>query len=245
MEPLGLLSPGDPIAIEDGLAVTEALSNLIAVIGPKRDDNVASNLTLGTAVMVLDRFRASLKEHVMQVFPDDRQRAMLLYAASAAPPGSVDWWAWATTFSLSNPEKRLLADLDTARANVPGPAEAADRRMVYRYFNNIGEVGVDGVLLHLAEFLATHRPTPRPVEWGNLLDQVASPLLDAFFNHHDEQIAPTPLLTGDDLQRRFGLAPGPLIGQLLDQLLEEQAAGEITTQQEALLFVKRLIDQQS
>ncbi len=44
-----------------------------------------------------------------------------------------------------------------------------------------------------------------------------------------------PLLRGDEL----GIPPGPLVGELLDLVAEERAAGTISTREEALGFVRR------
>jgi hypothetical protein len=195
--------------------------------------------------MILDRFRAQLQQHLSAAFAEDRRRASLLYVAVIAEPNTIDWRRWSAIYGLSNPEKRLLVDLDAARGALPGIAAASDQRTIYRYFKHIGEAGIDGVLLMLAEFLASHLPTPNAIEWGDLLEHVASPLLDAFFNHYEDQISPNLLLSGDDLQRIFGLAPGPMIGRIIEGLQEEQAAGAVGTQKEALQFVKRFLEQQS
>ena len=243
LAPLGVLPQDDPADVAARLAVVEALSGLLSAISPARTDDTAADLVLGTAVMILDRFRASLQVHFETTFADERRRDALLCLAAASAPGSVDWRQWAVTYCLSNPERNLLGNLDIARQNTPGLAEASDRRAVYRYFKRSREASVDGVLLLLAEYLAASLPTPDAVAWGSLLEDVAAPLLDAYFNHYDEWIAPTPLLTGEDLQSQFSLEPGPVIGQVLDALLEAQAAGEIGTQKEALQFVKRFLSQ--
>jgi tRNA nucleotidyltransferase/poly(A) polymerase len=44
-----------------------------------------------------------------------------------------------------------------------------------------------------------------------------------------------PLVRGGE----FGLPPGPLIGRLLEEIEEERAAGEISTREEALAYVRR------
>jgi tRNA nucleotidyltransferase/poly(A) polymerase len=44
-----------------------------------------------------------------------------------------------------------------------------------------------------------------------------------------------PLVRGAEL----GLPPGPLIGQVLEEIAEERAAGEITTREEALAYARR------
>jgi hypothetical protein len=49
------------------------------------------------------------------------------------------------------------------------------------------------------------------------------------------------LINGDDLQSRFKLQPGPLIGNLLARLEESQAVGEVSTQEEAQKFIQSIL----
>ncbi|NMC78002.1 MAG: polynucleotide adenylyltransferase, partial [Chloroflexi bacterium] len=51
------------------------------------------------------------------------------------------------------------------------------------------------------------------------------------------------LLTGDDLMRQFALAPGPLIGELLQRVREAQACGEVATPDEALRLVETALNE--
>ena len=55
---------------------------------------------------------------------------------------------------------------------------------------------------------------------------------------------PRPLLDGHDLMQRLALSPGPQVGTLLDEMLEAQAAGEITTSDEALVFARGWLSRQ-
>ncbi|MHB8060330.1 MAG: hypothetical protein ACYDHO_05810, partial [Gaiellaceae bacterium] len=48
-----------------------------------------------------------------------------------------------------------------------------------------------------------------------------------------------PLLRGDEL----AVAPGPLVGELLDLIAEERAAGTISTREEALELVRRRLEE--
>lgn len=245
LAPFGLLPTDHAATVEKRLTLVEILSNLLNAISPSRNDDTAADLLLGTAVMILDRYRASLQAHLSAAFVDERRHAELLVLAGVSLPGSVNWRKWAVTYCLSNPEKSLLVSLDAARQALPGLSDPSDRRAIYRYFKPAGEAGVDAVLLMLAEYLAANLPTPSALAWGNLLEHAAAPLLDAFFNHHAEQIAPAPLLTGDDLQQQFGLTPSPQLGEILSALVEEQAAGQIETQKEAIQFVERFLRKQS
>jgi len=118
-------------------------------------------------------------------------------------------------------------------------AERVTRRAIYRYFRATACAGVDVVLLSLADHLATWGPDLKERRWGRRLD-VAQTLLAHWFERHEETVAPPPLITGDDLMDELGLEPGPEIGRLLEAVREAQAAGEVTTPEEALALAARL-----
>jgi hypothetical protein len=44
---------------------------------------------------------------------------------------------------------------------------------------------------------------------------------------------------GHDVIDRFGIGPGPKVGEVLEAVREAQAAGEITTREEALAYIER------
>jgi hypothetical protein len=46
-----------------------------------------------------------------------------------------------------------------------------------------------------------------------------------------------PLLRGEDVMARFGLAPGPAVGRLLERAREAQALGLVATRDEALAYL--------
>jgi hypothetical protein len=62
-------------------------------------------------------------------------------------------------------------------------------------------------------------------------------MLESYFRHRAERIEPAPLFDGRRIMAAFGLKPGPQIGQLIDGLREAQAAGEVTTENEALAWL--------
>src|SRR5581483_6236898 len=49
-----------------------------------------------------------------------------------------------------------------------------------------------------------------------------------------EQGPPPPLVRGDELARRPGIAPGPELGSLLEELAAARYAGEIDTPEQAV-----------
>jgi putative nucleotidyltransferase with HDIG domain len=112
-------------------------------------------------------------------------------------------------------------------------------RAVYRYFRATSCAGVDVVLLSLADHLATWGPNLDEQRWAQRLD-VAETLLLHWFERHEQTVAPPPLVTGDDLMAELGLEAGPEIGRLLEAVREAQAAGEVTTREQALALAGRL-----
>ena len=103
-------------------------------------------------------------------------------------------------------------------------------------------MGVDICLLSLADTLATYGDTLPHDQWMAELE-VCITLLEAWWERQNDVIRPLRLLTGFDLQEKFGLKPGPLIGRLLAGLEEAQACGEVVDQAEALLFVQNWLEQ--
>jgi tRNA nucleotidyltransferase/poly(A) polymerase len=54
---------------------------------------------------------------------------------------------------------------------------------------------------------------------------------------------PPPPLRGDELARRLGLAPGPVVGQLVAALAEEQAAGAVESRADAERFAREWLEE--
>ena len=118
--------------------------------------------------------------------------------------------------------------------------ERVTRRAVYRYFRATGCAGVDVVLLSLADHLSTWGPNLQEERWTRRLE-VAQTLLTHCFEHYEETVDPALLLSGNDLMVGLALESGPRIGRLLGAIREAQAAGEISTREEALDLARRLV----
>ncbi|MFU8826163.1 MAG: hypothetical protein ACNA70_01585 [Brevefilum sp.] len=111
-----------------------------------------------------------------------------------------------------------------------------DRRRIYRFFKSAGDAGVAIGVYTLADILATEAESLKPDVWESALIIVRM-IFSAWWEAHAGIVSPVPLLDGRELQAEFGLAPGVLIGELLMQLVEEQAAGIIVTKDQARSFV--------
>ncbi|NHZ72237.1 MAG: HDIG domain-containing protein, partial [Aquificales bacterium] len=112
------------------------------------------------------------------------------------------------------------------------------RRAIYRYFRATQETGLDIGLLSLADHLATHDGIGDEAQWQNLLTVVAE-LFRHYFEQYEKTVAPEPLINGRDLMQILNLSPSPEIGRILRLVQEAQAAGEISTRQQALEFAQQ------
>ena len=111
-------------------------------------------------------------------------------------------------------------------------------RAIYRYFRDVGDVGIDTLYLSLADHLATRGPDLLPDQWEYHTQLVAYILKEHF---KQKKAAPLKLINGNDLIDVFGLKPGAEMGELLESIREAQASGELTTREEALEYVRKYL----
>ncbi|MDX1412908.1 MAG: DUF5678 domain-containing protein [Candidatus Promineifilaceae bacterium] len=136
-----------------------------------------------------------------------------------------------------NQVKQIVAGHMRPLLLVQAQGGSPSRRAVYRYFRTTGQNGLDIGLLALADHLATYDGPGESEVWSKLVDLVTT-LFKYYFEKHDEAVKPAPLLSGRDLIA-LGIEQGPDIGRILRLIEEIQAAGEISTREEALEFARR------
>lgn len=125
-----------------------------------------------------------------------------------------------------------------AQATPPSP------RARFRFLRDAGNEALAVILLHIADHCATLGPTLTPKTLQPYLAltlDLVRPLLEA--KHHEAM--PSPLLSGKDLIQRFGLNPGPLIGELLAGLQEAQAVGDVSSLDQAFAWVQLQVQQRN
>jgi len=111
------------------------------------------------------------------------------------------------------------------------------RRTLYRYLHACAPVQADVTLLSVADRLATRgRSSERAIE-AHL--RLAAGVLDEALRWH-EQPQPAPLLRGDELGGELGIAPGPALGRLLEELAEARFAGEVSSREEAVSYARAI-----
>jgi poly(A) polymerase len=111
------------------------------------------------------------------------------------------------------------------------------RRTVFAYLRRCAPVEVDVTLLSVADRLATRGDRARESIDAHL--RPAQAMLGDALRWRAEG-PPAPLLRGDELAEELGLATGPRVGELLEELAAAQYAGELTTRAQALAFASAL-----
>ncbi|MBI2851611.1 MAG: HD domain-containing protein [Chloroflexi bacterium] len=135
-------------------------------------------------------------------------------------------------------ETEILHHLRPTQMTQPD-STAPTRRAMYRYFRDTGDAGIDILFLSLADHLATRGPNINLTYWREHA-QVVEYVLSQQFTQKDI-VSPSRLLDGHDLISIFALSPGPKIGELLEAVREAQAAGELTTREEAVEYIRQLL----
>ena len=117
--------------------------------------------------------------------------------------------------------------------------ELPSRRAIYRYFRDTGEAGIDILFFSLADHLATRGPFLDLTHWREHAHMVKYVLSQRF--EQESVVSPPKLIDGHDLINVLGINQGPKIGELLEAVREAQASGELTTREEALSYIERLL----
>jgi len=173
------------------------------------------------------------KPGTRQVDPGGRIRFFGHERAGAEIAGAL-----ARGWRCSNVEVKMLRVAIEAhmRPTLLAQEPVLTRRAIYRFYRDTGPFGIDVGFIALADYLATRGPDLSEEGWVKHAETVAR-LWAAYYEQMEDVIAPAPLLSGKDLIE-LGVTPGPEMGELLERVREAQAAGELTTRQEALASVR-------
>ena len=248
---------------EHTLRVMDALQNILSVLSTEHNPDKSASWALGLISVRLGRYRQELRNHLVDSFAQGRKIIGLIYLAAAyhdvGKPGTFQMdedgrirfynhqnfgsdiiKARAEQLRLSNDEAAYLSRIVRNHMRPFWLYQSGfdpSRRAVYRFFRDCGEAGVDICLISLADTMATYGPELTSDIWVGHLSVVRK-LLEAWWERPQENVKPPPLLTGHDLIQTLKLETGPLIGQLLEAIREAQAAGELHTRDEALVFAR-------
>jgi putative nucleotidyltransferase with HDIG domain len=111
------------------------------------------------------------------------------------------------------------------------------RRAVYDYLHATAPVPVDVTVLSVADRLATRGDNAERAIASHL--ELARQMLAEGLAWVDDP--PRPPVRGDELAEALGIAPGPMVGDLLAELQAASFSGEVATREEAIARARQLI----
>ena len=221
--------------MEIAIRRTAALEAMIGELEGIGNREATQALPMGTFLLRLGRFKEPILAYLHDRNSADRCRRTLdLVAAWFMDAPADDFVGKLEKLRLSNAEKTHLMQLLQTRELFSAMRAIPDRRQIYQFFKR---APIDGCFLWLAELQSVPAAERDAQKWLEALEKCEQ-LIDAWCNH-PEVISPLPLVNGKDLMHKFNLMPGRQVGQLLEALQEEQAAGTVTTREEAFHWVQQ------
>jgi tRNA nucleotidyltransferase/poly(A) polymerase len=248
---------------EHTLSVLGYLENILAALTPDYSADDTNDLFTGLLTLRIGRFRERFARHFSESLNTDRSvRAALFLAAlyhDVQKPatktvdeslrirffdhdikGGQVIEERGRAFNLSNDEVERLKKIIQHHmrfhfftTRLEGDKQEPSRKAIYRFFRDAGKAGIDLVLLGLADLRGTQGTTLKQETWTAALD-VARILLENYWEKPQETVAPPRLLDGNELMSALGLAPGRIVGQLLEAIREGQATGKVENREQAL-----------
>jgi poly(A) polymerase len=235
--------------------VISTISELFQVLAARHDPDAVANSTLGLIAIRLGRFRESLSDYLDKELSSGRtQRAWVLLGSlfttcvdrdlsgdhDGSPAGTdrgsktFAASAWSDRYHMSRKEKDwierfLVGDIPQLSEDAGGKKDL----QIHRFYQRTESAGIGIVFGDLASFLAGIDGAPAEDDWESRVN-IARQLLEAFFNRRDEIINVEPLLSGEEIISEFNLKSGPVIGELLQRLIEIQIAEKLNTRNQAL-----------
>jgi len=231
------------------LMLVENLTNIFNVFSYTRTDQTAASFGLGMLAIQLDRYRSRLLTHLGTVWPNDRTHtALLMLAALLYNSGKEDHSGnhsskgaayagfRADGLRLSVAEKSRLITCIRYQSLVYTLQDTTPLS-IYHFWKKLNEAGIDVCLMTLADYLAAKGTQLNQDEWLMLVDRVRI-LLEAWYDKHEQIVSPPALVDGNLLMETLQLKPGPILGELLEQIRVAQVKGEVQNCDSALAYAK-------
>lgn len=129
---------------------------------------------------------------------------------------------------------------------------------IYKFFKELGQAGIPMLLLCWADYTSYVNPRQIPTlmkksvlpvmtmeeakkkeNVGKTLRhmQMLNFLFGKYFNEEKRFTAPVRLIDGRDIMKTLKIAPGPKVGEIMEQVILEQVEGKIKTKEDALRFI--------
>jgi len=150
--------------------------------------------------------------------------------------------AVAQRLRFSNRETELIARLvrHHLRPGFLSREPELTRRAIYRFYKDLEDDGPACLLTWWCDRMATRGPLSRVDQVDQQRSRLEEMLLPYFFKV-EEIVKPPRLVDGHRLMTMLQLAPGPLVGALLEAIEEAQAEGRIHSAEEAMALARELV----
>jgi tRNA nucleotidyltransferase/poly(A) polymerase len=247
------------------LSVISSLEEILFILALEFVPEKANDIFAGLLALRLGKYRQRLNDHFSKPLNTDRSlRGLIFFAAlfhdiskpitkSVDETGRIRFFEHevkgtivavdrASFYNLSNDE---IERLKTIIANhmrfhfftsiMENDKKEPSRKALYRFFRDVGDAGIDLILLGLADVKGTRGHTLTQDTWAAALD-VADIFLENYWDKPEESVRPARLLDGNDIIREYNIQQGPMVGKLLEAIREAQATGKVNTRDEAAAF---------
>lgn len=118
---------------------------------------------------------------------------------------------------------------------------ASSRSQVNRLLKSAGQDWLGVLLVSYADLRVSRRDQRTPPK-ASPAEQVMREIADRYFLEILPMMALDRLITGDEIMDRLNLKPGPLIGEILEQVEALRFDGKIRTPEEALAAARRILE---
>ncbi len=160
-----------------------------------------------------------------------------------ALPGEVTKAVATMTRLHLRPLQLVNAGLRAEDTEGKPPQEAITLTAIRRLMRKAEPYGVGLMLLAAADRAACRGPGS-DFEHRRRVVEMLDDMLTRYLSWQREQRHMPRLVNGRDLMRALGLEPGPIVGELLDDIAEAQAEGEVSTREEALALARRVLERE-
>ncbi len=114
----------------------------------------------------------------------------------------------------------------------------------YRFFRHTGPEAIGVLLVGFGDLSAARGPLADPARDQEFL-QMMRDLVKYYFEEYYPAVSTPELIKGRDLIGFLQMKPGPLVGQLLKEIREQQLVGALRDRDEALDFASRWLKNKS
>lgn len=143
----------------------------------------------------------------------------------------------ANSFKLSNPESDFLSRIENALLSVTFSV-SCDRHLIdMEVYRLLKELKIASPAYTLLGLVLADTELEHASKALNICQENSLNLLSVWFQRGGDILKPNLLMDGNEIMHYAGLAPGPIIGDLLEKLEEAQFLGLIKTIDQAKAFI--------